>query len=110
MDRELSHRDVVGFYHTHPNMAAWPSVIDHRAMHGWTLSFGKPMVCLIDGIEGIKAHWFIDDESEVYTGWVKRFGDIFIGRVPKRIQKAMEAKKSWQTASSTTKKSTVAAI
>jgi len=107
MERELAHRDIVGFYHTHPGMEAWPSIIDYRAMHGWTLSFGKPLVCLIEGADGLKAHWFIDDETEICTSWVKRFGDIFVGRIPKKVQKEVQR---WQTANSTTKRSTVAAI
>lgn len=89
MERELSDRDVVGFFHTHPNMSARPSSIDYKTMAGWTVCFGKPMVCLIKGRDGLKAHWFVDDETPHHTSWAKQFGRIFIGRIPKHIRKIL---------------------
>lgn len=90
MDREMSHHDVVGFWHTHPNMPARPSSVDYAAMGAWTVSFGKPMVCLIKGRDGLKAHWFIDDETPHYTSWAKRFGRVFVGRIPGHIRKILD--------------------
>jgi hypothetical protein len=62
-------------------------------MGAWTLSMGKPLVCCIKGINGHKAHWFIDDETKHVTGWVQRFGNIWIGRVPRKVRNAIAAKK-----------------
>jgi hypothetical protein len=88
MEREEEYGDIIGFFHTHPKMTASPSGIDYRTMGAWTVSFGKPLVCCIKGTNGLKAHWFIDDETEHVTGWVRRFGNIFIGRVPGVIRRA----------------------
>jgi len=90
MDRDEQYGDIVGFYHTHPHMTANPSSIDYMTMGAWTVCFGKPLVCLIKGSNGLKAHWFIDDETEHVTGWVRRFGNIFIGRIPGPIRKEMK--------------------
>jgi hypothetical protein len=89
MDRQIEHGDIVGFFHTHPQMAARPSSIDYNTMGTWTNTFGKPLVCCIKGANGLKAHWFIDDETPHITGWVKQFGKIFIGRVPKLVRKKL---------------------
>lgn len=47
------HEDLIGFYHTHPNMAAFPSSTDKETMSGWTNMLGRPLLCLIDGKDGI---------------------------------------------------------
>jgi hypothetical protein len=89
MERELEHHDVVGFFHTHPNMSARASGLDIATMGAWTVATGKPMVCLIRGADGIKAHWFIDDEIRHTTCWVKQFGRLFVGRIPKVVREAI---------------------
>jgi len=92
MKRDEEHGDVVGFFHTHPMSLASPSMTDYATMGAWTVCFGKPLVCCIKGVNGHKAHWFIDDETKHVTGWVRRFGDIWIGRVPKKVRKAIKRK------------------
>lgn len=87
MDRQVSHGDVVGFFHTHPSMPNSPSHIDYNTMGGWASSFGKPLVCCIRGANGLAAHWFVDDEMPPVTGWIKQFGNIFVGRVPGVIRR-----------------------
>lgn len=101
MEREEQHGDVVGFYHTHPCTPSSPSQTDYMTMGGWTVCFGRPLVCLIRGTNGLKAHWFIDDEKPHVTSWVKCFGGrIFVGRVPGRIRKgAINAKKEKEVSS-----------
>jgi proteasome lid subunit RPN8/RPN11 len=84
LDREEEKGDVIGFWHTHPSFVASPSGRDYLTMRGWWISFGKPIVCCIHGIDGLKAHWFFDDESNHVTGFVRRFGDWFIGIVPSK--------------------------
>lgn len=81
-DREDSHGDVVGFYHTHPHSYGMPSSTDYATMGAWTVCFGRPLVCLIEGIDGLNAHWYIDDETKPIQAWVKKIGGIFIGTVP----------------------------
>jgi hypothetical protein len=56
-------------------------------MGAWTVCFGKPLACLIKGTNGLKAHWFIDDETPHITCWVKRFGRLYVGRIPKVVRK-----------------------
>lgn len=93
LQRENEYGDVVGFYHTHPHMSSSPSSIDYRAMGGWTVCFGRPLACLIKGVDGLKAHWFIDDETRHVTGWVKRFGRLYVGRIPQKIHRVFRKKK-----------------
>jgi len=90
MDRDEKYHDVIGFYHTHPQMAASPSATDYATMGAWTVCFGKPLVCVIKGINGLKANWFVDDEKKHVVGWIRRFGNIFIGRIPGLIRKEMK--------------------
>jgi proteasome lid subunit RPN8/RPN11 len=62
--REERRRDVVGFLHTHPDGPARPSVRDVRTMRAWCSAFGKPLLCLILGPDGLRGFVFPDDESE----------------------------------------------
>ena len=89
-DREESHGDVVGFYHTHPHCAGRPSLTDYATMGTWTLSFGRPLLCLIEGTDGLNANWFIDDETEHISEWVRKVGDLFVGKIPKEIRERLK--------------------
>ena len=62
--REERRRDVIGFYHTHPGMPARPSRRDVRTMRAWCGAFGKPLLCVIAGVDGIRGYRFDDDESD----------------------------------------------
>lgn len=42
---------LLGFYHSHPNMLNYPSNIDIRTFFTWGNALGKPIYCLIDGID-----------------------------------------------------------
>jgi proteasome lid subunit RPN8/RPN11 len=61
--REERRGDVVGFYHTHPGMAARPSDRDVRTMRAWCSAFGKPLLCVIAGKDGVRGYLF-EDESD----------------------------------------------
>jgi proteasome lid subunit RPN8/RPN11 len=61
--REERQHDVVGFWHTHPGMPAWPSNRDVRTMRAWTSCFGKPLLCVIAGADGLRGYRFDDDAS-----------------------------------------------
>ena len=81
-DREKTHGDVIGFWHTHPHFPATPSDRDRRTMGAWTLCFGRPLACCIEGIDGLKAHWYEDDEQPPVTAEIKRIGNLFFGIDP----------------------------
>jgi proteasome lid subunit RPN8/RPN11 len=61
--REERRHDVVGFLHTHPGFAASPSRRDVATMQAWVSAFGKPLVCLIRGSDGLKGYRFDDYEA-----------------------------------------------
>ena len=63
LTREETHGDVVGFLHTHPDGPDAMSERDVRTMRAWRRAFGKPLLCLIDGPEGLRGYRFDDDES-----------------------------------------------
>jgi proteasome lid subunit RPN8/RPN11 len=54
---------IIGFYHTHPNMSACPSSTDIRTMRAWVSCFGKPLICVIHGSDGLHSFLFRTDES-----------------------------------------------
>jgi proteasome lid subunit RPN8/RPN11 len=64
INREETKGDVIGWLHTHPGMIASPSNRDHRTMKAWVLALGHPLVCAIAGVDGLRAYWYMDDESE----------------------------------------------
>ncbi len=64
--REEGRRDVLGFYHTHPDGAPHPSARDVRTMRAWCSAFGKPLLCVIASPEGLAGFRF--DEDEVSDG------------------------------------------
>jgi proteasome lid subunit RPN8/RPN11 len=63
--REEKQHDVVGFYHTHPGMTASPSDRDVRTMRAWCSAFGKPLLCVIEGKDGVHGYRFPDHEAEL---------------------------------------------
>lgn len=81
--REEHVGDVIGFLHTHPSFLARPSQRDVQTMMAWHLSFGKPMLCAIDGIDGLFGFWFSDDSGNFEQVNLTRLpGRIIIGRGP----------------------------
>jgi len=87
MAREETSGDIQGFWHTHPNFRALPSETDHATMSGWTICFGKPVVCCIEGIDGLRAYWFWDRGERIgcSRGRVKRIGRWFFGIIPSMV-------------------------
>ena len=82
MEREETKGDILGWWHTHPNMTASPSHTDYTTMQAWVCAFGKPLLCCIEGEDGLRAHWFHSDEEDHVEGVVRRFGGYFWGVVP----------------------------
>lgn len=63
LQREEQRGDVVGFLHTHPNSPASCSRRDVKTMRAWASCFGKPLLCVIDGVDGLAGFRFDDDAS-----------------------------------------------
>lgn len=85
MNRDEQHGDVVGFYHTHPSFSANPSDRDDRTMGVWVNCLGKPLVCCIRGVDGLRAWWYFDDEKSSVEYQVKKFGKIIFGIIPEEL-------------------------
>jgi hypothetical protein len=84
MEREKKVGDVIGFAHTHPGFLASPSMRDDATMAQWVLSFGKSLICLIEGINGLRGYLYYDDERDpIAMPIIKRFGDLIVGITPK---------------------------
>jgi proteasome lid subunit RPN8/RPN11 len=62
--REERRRDVMGFFHTHPDGPPRPSARDIRTMRAWCSAFGKPLLCVIASPDGLAAFQFVDDRSD----------------------------------------------
>jgi proteasome lid subunit RPN8/RPN11 len=71
--REEQFGDVIGFLHTHPDCDANLSQRDIDTMQAWTSAFGKPLLCLIEGTNGLRAYRFDDSDSQGATIRVERF-------------------------------------
>lgn len=75
---------IRGWLHTHPGMRAIPSNRDNVTMMSWVRSLGKPLVCCIAGEDGIRAWWYMDDESPPIECQVeKKFSNFLFGVFPK---------------------------
>ena len=61
--REEKRHDIVGFLHTHPGFPAEPSARDIATMQAWVSAFGKPLLCLIHGTDGLAGYVFYSDDS-----------------------------------------------
>lgn len=75
---------LVGWIHTHPASIGMPSVTDHATMTACYTSFGKPLVCCIDGKKDgiLRAHWYFDDENSGVESKVYRLGKMIFGTIP----------------------------
>ena len=67
LQREERYGDVLGFYHTHPDMPADPSFQDIRTMGAWVDCLGKSLLCLILGEDGLRGWWV--DGSDGLDDW-----------------------------------------
>lgn len=93
-DRENQKKDVIGFSHTHPHTPGVPSPTDYATMKAWVMSFGRPMLCIIKGIDGLRAWWFMDHEldSDPVECDVKKFGPFYRGSMPELEHWVLERK------------------
>ena len=78
-------KKIVGSIHTHPEGLASPSSTDYGTFHAWVTACDKPIVCCILGRDGLRAHWFFDDEGEHVEGKVWRVSrGLIMGTIPGR--------------------------
>ena len=79
LKREEVKGDIIGFYHTHPGFSATPSSRDDRTMGAWVNCFGKSLLCVIKGVDGVRGYWYDNDEDPPVECQVKRFGSLLVG-------------------------------
>lgn len=82
VSRESIYGDVLGFYHTHPQMQATPSSTDYKTMNAWRNCLGKDLICLIDGVNGLKTYYWLGDDAW-YSGKTFKFENFFFGLLDK---------------------------
>ena len=75
-------KDIIGWIHTHPHWSAFPSGTDDITMKAWVCSLGRPLLCCIIGLDGLRAHWYMDDESPSKEVQVLRIGKKIYGLNP----------------------------
>ena len=79
LNRAQWKRDVIGFMHTHPNMSATPSQTDVETMRAWCFTLGRPLLCLIEGNEGLLGWVFCNEDCkgiQVMKVWSLAWGIV----------------------------------
>lgn len=74
--------EIIGWIHTHPSFTASPSDTDDTTMRAQVCALGRPLLCCIDGTDGLRAYWYMDDESEPVEVKVLRIGSKIYGLKP----------------------------
>src|SRR5581483_10065127 len=85
LERENKEKDIIGWLHTHPGMVAMPSSRDHATFKAWVSCLGKPLVCVIKGIDGWRAWWYLNDEDEPVEYQVKAVKNLIFGVTPEEF-------------------------
>lgn len=73
---------IVGWIHTHPQWTADPSGTDDATMKAQVCALGRPLLCCIDGTDGLRAYWYMDDESDPVEVRVWQYRRGVYGRSP----------------------------
>lgn len=55
---KINLKKLIGFWHTHPQWIATPSLTDFYTMNAWTTTVGKNLFCAITGIDGNYNHQY----------------------------------------------------
>lgn len=58
LKREEQHKDVLGFFHTHPSFLSTPSERDDATMDSWVTCLGKDLISVIQGTDGVFAQLY----------------------------------------------------
>jgi hypothetical protein len=91
--KEIDPEKIIGFYHTHPKFRASPSLMDHETMNQWVDVLGKPLLCLIEGVDGLNIFYFFGDWEYYHCGKGIRDGKTFVGKAF-QIQKVSEVSRT----------------
>lgn len=83
--RDAEFHDIVGFFHTHPSFTAHYSSRDDRTMKAWVTCLGKPLVCCILGIDGLRAWWYLNDEDPPVEYQAKKMHGVLFGLTPEEF-------------------------
>jgi proteasome lid subunit RPN8/RPN11 len=75
---------LIGWIHTHPSFTADPSNTDDATMRAQVCSLGRPLLCCIEGTDGLRAHWYVDDESNPIEYKVARVRRKLFGLIPNK--------------------------
>lgn len=82
--------NLIGFYHTHPNFLPDMSSTDVETMFGWLISEGKPLLCIINGINWLdggrttrchKCFEHLETLMSTESDCVFKFGNYIFGMV-----------------------------
>lgn len=84
---EIGKKDTVGWIHTHPTFTAHYSERDDKTMKSWVLSLGRPLVCCIQGTDGLRAWWYLNDEDPPVEYQVKKMRGLVFGITPEEFFK-----------------------
>lgn len=76
--------NIIGWIHTHPHWAGYPSSTDDATMKAQCLALGRPMLCCIIGTDKLRAWWYMDDESNPIEVPTLCIGKKIYGLKPKR--------------------------
>lgn len=79
LNREEKQGDILGWIHTHPGFMAYVSPTDRTTMNAWHSCLGKPLLCLIVGVNGLHGWVFSKGDDEVRLASVFLIGDLIIG-------------------------------
>jgi len=78
-------KGFLGFYHTHPNMINYPSMIDEATMENWCDTLGKELLCFIDGVNGLSLYICNSNQKSIdmlrQTSNIKKYGNFFLGKI-----------------------------
>ena len=75
-------KNLIGFWHTHPQWTADYSSMDDHTMAGWNVCVGKPLLCAIKGTDRVAAWWSLDEESPMIELKLYRVGQYVFGWYP----------------------------
>lgn len=79
--REEKIGDVLGFWHTHPEGLTGESSQDESTMAAYCLSFGKPMLSIIETGAGIRAWIHRPRQKKIPASLVFRAGLLLVRQV-----------------------------
>lgn len=71
--RESQHGDVLGFWHSHPEYAKGISGTDIDHAKGFSFSYGKNILMIIETDSGWSRAWYVDEDGKTIDAVVIQF-------------------------------------